>query len=120
MIDMNSIFQGDANQNGSLIRFGEEGLVFADNSLSVTNTKFDNLGIRSSIGIDELTNCSAPVSGVATDTFTNVGTPVNLASCVSTGSPTPGPVAAVPEPPSLWLVASALSGCWWVARRRRR
>jgi len=82
-IGMDQIFQGDANQNGSLIRFGEEGLVptFV-NSLSVTNTTFDNLGKRASIGIDELNNCSAPVSGVATDTFTNVGTHVNPAGCV--------------------------------------
>jgi hypothetical protein len=82
-IDMDQIFRDDANQNGSLIRFGEEGLVPTfTNSLSVTNTTFDNLGTRRSIGIDELNNCSAPVSGVASDTFTNVGTHVNPAGCV--------------------------------------
>jgi hypothetical protein len=82
-IDMDQIFRDDANQNGSMIRFGEEGLVPTfTNSLSVTNTTFDNLGTRRSIGIDELNNCSAPVSGVASDTFTNVGTHVNPAGCV--------------------------------------
>jgi hypothetical protein len=123
-IDMNQIFQGDANQNGSLIRFGEEGLVptFV-NSLSVTNTTFDNLGTRASIGIDELKNCSAPVSGVASDTFTNVGTHVNPAGCVSAAPAAavalagPALVPVVPEPRSLALLSSALMALFLVRRR---
>jgi hypothetical protein len=123
---MNQIFQGDANQNGSLIRFGEEGLVptFV-NSLSVTNTTFDNLGKRASIGIDELNNCSAQVSGVASDTFTNVGTHVNPAGCVSAAPaaaaalarPALIPVVPAPEPRSLALLSSALMALFLVRRR---
>ena len=121
LIDMNKIFQGDANQNGSLIRFGEEGLVptFV-NSLSVTNTTFDNLGNGASIGIDELNNCIAPVSGVASDTFINVGTPVRpVMGCVSAA---PAAAAAalvpvVPEPRSLVLLSSALMALFLFRRR---
>ena len=81
----NQIFQDDANQNGSLIRFGEEGVVFADNSLNVTNTAFTNYGVRPSIAIDELSSCITPVIGVDTDTFVNVAVPVNPPSCVQPG-----------------------------------
>ena len=81
----NQIFQDDANQNGSLIRFGEEGVVFADNSLNVTNTAFTNYGVRPSIAIDELSSCITPVIGVDTDTFVNIAVPVNPPSCVQPG-----------------------------------
>jgi hypothetical protein len=121
---MDQIFRGDANQNGSLIRFGEEGLVPTfTNSLSVTNTTFDNLGTRASIGIDELKNCSAPVSGVASDTFTNVDTHVNPAGCVSAAPAAavalagPALVPVVPEPRSLALLNSALMALFLVRRR---
>ena len=78
----NQIFQDDANQNGSLIRFGEEGVVFADNSLNVTNTAFTNYGVRPSIAIDELSSCITPVIGVDTDTFVNITVPVMPPTCV--------------------------------------
>ena len=82
MINANQIFQGDANQNGSLIRFGEEGVVFIDNSLNVSNTTFTNFGVRSSIAIDELSTCITPVIGVDTDTFVNITVPVMPPTCV--------------------------------------
>lgn len=81
----NQIFQDDANQNGSLIRFGEEGVVFADNSLNVTNTAFTNYGVRPSTAIDELSSCITPVIGVDTDTFVNIAVPVNPPSCARPG-----------------------------------
>jgi hypothetical protein len=84
-IDMDQIFQGDGNQNGSMIRYGEEGLVSGfTNALTVTNTLFDNLGpTKSGIAIDELNNCSAPVVGVSTNTFTGNLTQVNPANCAA-------------------------------------
>jgi hypothetical protein len=83
VVSSSSIFQGDANQNGSLIRFGEEGLVFADNALSVINTAFTNYGVRPSTAIDELSRCITPVIGVGTDMFINIAVPVMPPNCVS-------------------------------------
>jgi len=90
-VSSSSIFQDDANQNGSLIRFGEEGLVFADNALSVTNTAFTNYGVRPSTAIDELSSCITPVIGVGTDTFVNIAVPVMPPNCVAPGCVTPSP-----------------------------
>ena len=90
-VSSSSIFQDEANQNGSLIRFGEEGLVFADNALSVTNTAFTNYGVRPSTAIDELSSCITPVIGVGTDTFVNIAVPVMPPNCVAPGCVTPSP-----------------------------
>ena len=84
LADTNNIFQGANNQNGSLIRYGEEGVVFTNNSLSVTRTLFDNINAPpTTIGIDELTNCIAPVSGISTDTFTNLTLSINPPTCIA-------------------------------------
>jgi hypothetical protein len=96
------ILQADTNQNGSMIRYGEEGLVFAVNALDVTGTSFTNLGTRSSIAIDELGTCVAAVSGLATNTFSNT-IPVNPPGCVAAEPP-----VTAPEPGSLGFTAR----CW--------
>lgn len=74
------IFQGDNNQNGAMVSYGEEGLNYAVNSFAVSDTSFDNLGIRNSTGIQELKNgtatCLVPVR-LSSGTFQNVTTPVN-------------------------------------------
>ena len=89
LVYSNQIFQDDANQNGSLIRFGEEGVVFADNSLNVTNSAFTNYGVRASTAIDELSSCITPVIGVDTDTFVNIAVPVMPPNCVASVTPSP-------------------------------
>ena len=96
------IYQGPANQNGSMLRYGEEGLVAGfSNTLDVNNTLFDNLkpGVGNhSIAIDELSKCIVPVTG--TDTF--IGTqPIQPPGCVSGTSPAPRPAPqpSAPLPP---------------------
>jgi hypothetical protein len=106
-ISNDQIFQGDANQNGAMVSYGEEGVPanYAE-SFAVSDTSFDNLGTRSSTGIQQLTNgvptCLAPVQ-MSNNSFTNVKTPVNPPGCVATPS--------VPEPQSLWLLLTALGCC---------
>ena len=101
----NQIYQGSANQNGSMLRYGEEGLVAGlTNTLDVNNTLFDNLepGVGNfSIAIDELSTCIVPVTGTDTDTF--VGTqPIQPPGCVSGTSPVPppSPPPSAPAPPT--------------------
>ena len=128
-IDSNQILQGDANQNGALIDYGSEGMLYADNSFAVSNTTLDNLGRKASIGIQERGGCYVPVS-LSGDTFTNIATPVTPAGC-STGDPLslasavaapaidPPAADAVPEPSSCWLLLAALGGCLaWGAQLR--
>ena len=112
MVEGDKIFQDFPNGNGSLIRYGEEGLVAGfTNSLDVSNTSFTNFSsAHTGIAIDQPTGCIAPVTGTASDTFTGKLTPVNPASCVSSGSPGPPPVNGVPEPSSGWLLLTALTG----------
>jgi hypothetical protein len=108
-INADHIFQGDNNQNGAMVSYGEEGLTYAVNSFTVSDTSFDNLGTRNSTGIQELKNgtptCLVPVQ-LSNATFQNVTTQVNPPSCAD--PPTP-----VPEPPTLWLLLSAIVG--WAA-----
>jgi hypothetical protein len=92
LVDRSNIYQGDANQNGALIAYGEEGLVFTANSLSVTRTLFDNFGPnKSSIGIHEFTDpCPAAVNGINTDRYITAPgtsiTPVSPSDCLAAGS----------------------------------
>jgi hypothetical protein len=130
-IDMNQIFQGDANENGSMIRYGEDGSPFTINTLDVSNTKFNLLDTKSGTAIDELNGCGSTPNITSTgNTFNNAGTggskqiltQVNPPGCLSSGSspgPNPGPTAAVPEPSSLGLLLAALGCCaFWGLRAR--
>ncbi len=107
------IFQGDDNQNGAMVSYGEEGLNLAFvNSFLVSDSSFDNQGIRNSTGIQELMNgtaaCLVPVL-LANDSFQDVNKQVNPAGCSTV--PARSSVPTVPEPHSLWLLLTALGCC---------
>jgi hypothetical protein len=114
------LFQGDANQNGAMVSYGEDGLTFAVNSFVVSDTTFANLGTRNSVGIQELAGgaptCLVPVQ-LSNTTIQNVTTPVNPPGCST--SVTPPTPSQVPEPQSLWLVLTALGCCIGVFGARR-
>lgn len=90
LVDKNTITQGDLNQNGALIAIGEETYVFTTDALSVTRTKFTNLGKKPSIGIrifpDNSVNpvdvCPVSVS-IQNDKFVNIATPVSPPTCIA-------------------------------------
>jgi hypothetical protein len=109
-ISADQIFQGDNNQNGAMVSYGEDGLIYANNSFMVSDTSFDNLGVRNSTGIQELSNgtptCLVPVQ-LSNNSFQNVNTQINPPGCLAPAVPVP----TVPEPQSLWLLLTAIGCC---------
>jgi hypothetical protein len=112
VIQNDTIIQGTNNQNGALVIYGGESPFNSPASLDVAGTTFFGDGAPGSIGVNEIGGCLAPVTGTGPGTFQNLASNVSPSGCIA--------AASVPEPPSWWLIASALSGCWCVARRRRR
>jgi hypothetical protein len=120
VIQNDMIIQGTNNSNGALVIYGGESPFNSPPSLDVSGTTFFGDGAANSVGVNEIGGCLAPVTGTSNNSFTNVTTPVNPPGCVAAAPPV---VPSVPEPPSLWLLLTALSGCCAaavVARARQK
>jgi hypothetical protein len=119
VIQNDMIIQGTNNSNGALVIYGGESPFNSPASLDVSGTTFFGDGAPNSVGVNEIGGCLAPVAGTGPGTFQNVATQVNPSGCLAPAVPVP----TVPEPPSLWLLLTALSGCCAaavVARARQK
>lgn len=76
-ISGNRIFQGPATQNNKMIAYGEEGLPFGKNSLSITNNAF----INSAPNATAIYNPKCVPTELMDNAFQGVATPVDPAGC---------------------------------------
>jgi hypothetical protein len=110
-IENTDLIQGPGTHNSTMLRFGEEGLPYASNSLDITNTDF--LSTSGGIGIQ-----SSAASGctLQNTTFSGLGTNVDPASfCTIAGA------SQVDEPSLIWLAwLGGLSLTLLYAAPRRR
>lgn len=102
-ISGNQIIQGASTENGIMVSYGEEGLVYTNNSLSISGNTFTSTGVSNSVGINDPQCVIAQLQG---NTFQGVGTPVNPAQCAQYVS------HAVAGPNSLFMILSGLFGCF--------
>ncbi len=86
-----------------MVRYGEEGLFYAVNSFTVSDTTFLSSGVNA-IGIQEPTTCPVPVQ-LSNTSFAGVNTQVDPAGCSTV------PATSVSEPQSFWLLLTALCCC---------
>jgi hypothetical protein len=77
VISRNRIVQGPATQNNKIVAYGEEGLPFGNNGLSLSNNVFIN-SAPNATGIYD-PKC-VPVQ-LTSNTFQGVATPVNPSGC---------------------------------------
>ncbi|MGH7045422.1 MAG: hypothetical protein ACREE2_03415 [Stellaceae bacterium] len=78
----NLITQGAASQNYKMVAYGEEGLLYSQNSLLVSDNSFTSIGPEPATGIYDPDCIAIQLAG---DSFTNIATPVDPASCVVSG-----------------------------------
>lgn len=79
-ISSNTIVQGPDTQNNSIIAYGEEGMKFTTNSMSVANNTINSSGVNAT-GIF-IPNCPVKVENLSTNTITGVNTVINPAGCI--------------------------------------
>jgi hypothetical protein len=82
MISGNQIFQGTASPNSKMVAYGEEGLSFSNNSLTLSGNSFVNSASNAIAVYDP--HC-IPVTSTG-DTFQGVATPVDPSGCASYAS----------------------------------
>src|SRR5205085_1417447 len=88
-ISGNLIVQGPASPNYTMVAYGEEGLIYGSNSLSVSNNTFISTGLSQATGIYDAP--SIPVQ-LSNNTFQGVATPVYPPSAATTPSTDTPPV----------------------------
>ena len=108
--------QGTGSPNTAIVSYGEEGLLFANNSFVVSSDTFTSS--ISGTGIQELSDgsatCLVPVQ-LSSTTFDSNLVPINPANCVVNVAPQP-----VNEPSTGWVSCAAFLGMLYFAYRRRR
>jgi hypothetical protein len=105
VIQNDTIIQGINNENGALVIYGGES-PFTPVTLDVSGTDFIGDGSLTSIGVNEIGGCSAPVAGTATAKFQNLGSNVSPSGCIA--STPAAPATPVAEPRALVLLLTAL------------
>ncbi len=109
-ISGNQIIQGPNTENSIMIAYGEEGLVYAENSLLVSDNIFTSTGVSNAIGVYD-PPCALVL--LQNNTFQGVDTPVKSASCAEYVS------QSVPEPSSCLVLLSGLVGYFAICAYRR-
>jgi hypothetical protein len=77
VISGNRIFQGPATQNNKMVAYGEEGLPFSNNGLSLSNNVF----INSAPNATGIYNPKCVPAQLTNNTFQGVATPVDPSGC---------------------------------------
>jgi hypothetical protein len=75
----NAIIQGTASQNYTMVDYGEEGLIYSNNSLLLSDNSFTNIGSNPATAIYDPDCIPAQLVG---NTFSNIATIVDPPSCV--------------------------------------
>ena len=104
----NQIIQGPNTENSAMVTYGEEGLVYTDNSLLVSDNSFTSSGLGSATGIND-PSCVTVL--LRNNTVQGVARPVNPAGCAV--------YLPVPEPGSWLPLLSGLVGYFVMCVRRR-
>jgi len=110
----NTITQGAATENPTMIAFGAEGDLYPLSSLLVASNSFVNHRPSGSIGVYNQTSISVLLDG---NTFTNVATRL-VGPGVITNSPYEPPTASVPEAGALSSLGLGLFSLTALGRRR--
>jgi hypothetical protein len=90
-----------------MVFYGEEGVLFATNSLTADSSF---VSTANGLAIQELPTCITPAN-VTGSTFSGVRAVINQPNCIADDPP-----VDVPEPSSLCLLLAALGGCAALAR----
>lgn len=96
MISGNTIVQGPSAQNHRMVNYGEEGLVYTNNSATFSGNTF--VSTTNSIAIEDFP--CIPMVVAADNTFSGVSAVVDPPQCeVGAAPPPPSPPPAPPPPP---------------------
>src|SRR5207247_2653395 len=95
--------QGPTSENSKMVAYGEEGLKYASNSLTVTNNTFQSTGFSHAIGVYDPYAVPVQVSG---NTYSGLENFVYPASAVISASPPPPPPPPPAPPPAAPGIAS--------------
>ena len=113
----NTITQGPNTQNGRMIAYAAEGLIYADNALEIRGNTFVNRLPFGAVGVANF--ATRVVAQISCNAFDNLAMPVlGSADLHNNVANAPLPACAVPEPSSLALLVPAVAMV--LARQRRR
>jgi hypothetical protein len=116
-ISGNTIAQGPDTSNWNMVAYASEGLIYADNALTVQDNLFTNTDPAGSVGV--LNFASTVVADVSCNAFSGVNTPVSGPAVLSgnvTGTSVPS--CAVPEPGAVGVLVVGMVGLLGLRRGR--
>ena len=105
-ISGNLIIQGESSQNNTMVEYGGEGLVYDNNSLSVSDNTFISSGLSHAIGIYDAPGITVHLHN---NTFQGIETPVYPASAADSAPVATPPAQPVDTPPVVTPVSANIS-----------